>query len=200
MPVTLRRATQTAGDADALAWGLGEAGDGLFRIMFGSRWFRILAAAVREPGHELSLEHTTLAVEGEAVVGVLHGLHRRDMADPDAALQRAAGLHRMLRAALVEAAGRPLFRALDAHDSGDWYLQAIAVRPPRRGAGIGSALLDAAFDRARSSGAARTTLDVDVANTRARQLYERHGFAVVATSRPALLLGGERVHRMAREL
>ena len=115
MEPVLRPAHPTPDDAAALARALDVATGGMFRAMFGRRAECILATAVSEPGHEMSLEHAVVAEVDGSVAGVLHGLHARDLADPDPALGRAAGW-RMLRAALVEALGRPVFRALGRHD------------------------------------------------------------------------------------
>ena len=74
------------------------------------------------------------------------------------------------------------------------------MHPSARGSGVGRALLGNAVGRARSAGCAALALDVDVANVRARALYERLGLAVVSTSARAVLLGGTRVHRMSAPL
>ncbi len=57
---------------------------------------------------------------------------------------------------------------------------AIAVVPNARGKGVGTALLNALLDRARSEGHASISLSVDRANAGAIELYERHGFERVA--------------------
>jgi ribosomal protein S18 acetylase RimI-like enzyme len=54
----------------------------------------------------------------------------------------------------------------------------IAVVPSRRGAGLGSELLDALLDRARADGYAAISLSVEKGSP-AVGLYERHGFEVV---------------------
>ncbi|MEU0272908.1 GNAT family N-acetyltransferase [Streptomyces sp. NPDC006307] len=57
-------------------------------------------------------------------------------------------------------------------------IQGLAVAEWARGAGVGRALLRAAFDEARRQGAIRMTLRVLGHNTPARRLYEAEGFAV----------------------
>jgi ribosomal protein S18 acetylase RimI-like enzyme len=89
---------------------------------------------------------------------------------------------------------------MDRHDPGNWFLQAIAVEREARERGIGTALLAAGFEQARTSDSDRLTLDVDVETGRGRALYERFGLRVTATSKPARLLGGAAVHRMSAEL
>jgi GNAT superfamily N-acetyltransferase len=56
------------------------------------------------------------------------------------------------------------------------HLSVLAVSGAAEGRGIGSALLDACEFWARSRGSDRLTLHAMVANSRARQLYERRGY------------------------
>ena len=55
-------------------------------------------------------------------------------------------------------------------------LEDMVVRPDRRGAGVGSMLVEEALQVARAAGATRITLLTDADNDGARRLYERHGF------------------------
>ena len=71
----------------------------------------------------------------------------------------------------------PLWRILETVPEGDFYLQAIAVDPELRGAGIGSLLLQDAVERGTRNGSARLALDVAAKNSGARRLYARKGFA-----------------------
>ena len=63
------------------------------------------------------------------------------------------------------------------------HINNVAVRPPLRGVGIGSALLHRVLAEARQLGARRATLEVRASNEAARRLYERLGFYVAATRR-----------------
>jgi len=56
------------------------------------------------------------------------------------------------------------------------HLSVLAVDKPAEGKGVGSALLDACEQWARSRGSDRLTLSALVTNARARALYERKGF------------------------
>jgi ribosomal protein S18 acetylase RimI-like enzyme len=58
----------------------------------------------------------------------------------------------------------------------DCWLEDIFVEPEARGSGVGRALIEAAFDRARARGCARVELDVNEANPAALALYESLGF------------------------
>ena len=55
-------------------------------------------------------------------------------------------------------------------------LRAIYVDPPAQGAGVGSALLDAAVEALRANGHAEAFLWTFEANGLARAFYERHGW------------------------
>lgn len=57
---------------------------------------------------------------------------------------------------------------------------AIAVVPSRRGRGIGDALLEALFERARADGFSALSLSVEAGNEALCAFYERHGFERVS--------------------
>ena len=57
------------------------------------------------------------------------------------------------------------------------HLEALAVSDGHEGRGVGSALIDACHARARDEGARSMTLHVFDNNRRARQLYQRKGYA-----------------------
>jgi ribosomal protein S18 acetylase RimI-like enzyme len=185
-------------DAEFLAWGLDEAAGGLFATMLGRRSRAILTAVMAQAGHQLSYEHAVVATIYGQVKGFCQGWPHGTLS-ADAELMRAAGL-RALRAAAVELIGRPVFRALNQHSAGEWYLQAIAVFPQARGAGVGRRLVSDAFARAAAADCDVVSLDVDAANVRAQALYSRLGLRVVSTSPAAILPGGVQVRRMAASL
>lgn len=62
-----------------------------------------------------------------------------------------------------------------------WYVNVLAVRPPFRGQGLGTALLGLADDTARSLSLGALSVIVSDANTGARRLYERCGYVERAT-------------------
>ena len=59
------------------------------------------------------------------------------------------------------------------------HIHNFGVRPEYRRHGIGGALLQAALDYGRQSGAVTSFLEVRASNTAAQAVYQRHGFAVV---------------------
>ncbi|MFZ1540799.1 MAG: GNAT family N-acetyltransferase, partial [Enterococcus aquimarinus] len=65
-----------------------------------------------------------------------------------------------------------------------------------RGQGVGAELIEAASQRAKAEGAPAMGLCVDLANPRARSLYERCGFEVVGTQ----VLSGHDYYHMQRKL
>ena len=62
------------------------------------------------------------------------------------------------------------------YDAEDCLLEDLFVRDSARGAGLGRALVEAAFERARQRGCRRIELDTNEANTAAVDLYESLGF------------------------
>jgi GNAT superfamily N-acetyltransferase len=62
------------------------------------------------------------------------------------------------------------------YDAPDCWLEDMYVDDEARGAGVGRALGEAAFERARERGCRRVQLDVNEANPEALALYRRLGF------------------------
>ncbi len=63
------------------------------------------------------------------------------------------------------------------------HINNLAVLPPYRRAGVGTALLAKVLGDAARLGAQRATLEVRQSNTPAQQLYERFGFAIAGVRR-----------------
>ena len=63
------------------------------------------------------------------------------------------------------------------------HINNLAVSPVARGAGAGTALLEAVLSEGARLGARRATLEVRRSNDAARRLYERLGFAVAGVRR-----------------
>lgn len=77
-----------------------------------------------------------------------------------------------------ESVGISLFRFRTSPWTGlpEAYLQELYVAPPRRGQGIGRALLEATIEAAREAGATGIDLNTGETDTAARALYESAGF------------------------
>ena len=69
------------------------------------------------------------------------------------------------------------------------WLDELYVVPPRRGRGLGTALLQAARDMATAAGCAALELEVDARHRRAENLYQSAGFEPLPRTRWALRLG-----------
>ncbi len=70
----------------------------------------------------------------------------------------------------------------------DCWLEDLYVGAGARGTGMGRALIDAAFERARARGCARVQLDVDFSNTRAIEVYRAAGFGTEPGDRGRTML------------
>ncbi|MBO0695258.1 MAG: GNAT family N-acetyltransferase, partial [Verrucomicrobia bacterium] len=63
------------------------------------------------------------------------------------------------------------------------WLEELYVTPAWRQRGVGSALVDAVLERARSAGMVAIDLEIDASHSRAASLYERSGFHPLERSR-----------------
>lgn len=197
MEITFRPAADNDDDAMFVSWGFNEATSGMMDLMLGKRREIILADVCRMPGHDMSLEHITIAELNGRSVGMLSGMSAEETTDPFFAFRKAAGI-RFIRFLFFGILGYPLFESMSKHSPGEWYIQALAVRPEARGQGVGSRLLSLAAQKAGARGCGRITLDVSDDNPGGIRLYSRFGFTVERVSSPARLLRGIRAHRMTK--
>lgn len=128
--------------------------------------FEIGRKAMLIPGHDLSLEHATVALVDGAVVGAVFGLSRPkdfgETIDPDA-------LGPAMRGELE----------LKAMTAGTWYLGVVSVYRELQGRGYGTALIKQAAKRARAEKNRKMTLIVAKSNGPAVKLYLKMGFRVI---------------------
>jgi ribosomal protein S18 acetylase RimI-like enzyme len=198
--VSIRAARPRPQDGESFARYLDLAGDGLFRWMLGPRSAAIVAEAFLSSGHDLSYEHVSFAESDGEVVGMVSGYTSSQHAiSTDCALENAAGISR-LRLWATGVLAAPVLEFMDRLSDGDWYLQAVAVDPTRRGVGIGSMLLDHAERLVQATGSKRIVLDVAIDNHGARRIYERRRMTIEATSRSIPLAPQSAVHRMVKAL
>lgn len=171
----LRPARPEYDEGFAFARYLDEAAEGFFGVMLGGNAQEIIATAFIEPNHSLSYEHVMFAERDGAIAGAYSAYSgRQHRGFTDEPLVRAAG-GSALRMKTMRILFAPLWRILETIAEDEFYLQAIAVDPEHRGAGIGSLLMEDLERRARESGAARLALHVAVKNATARRLYARRG-------------------------
>ena len=198
--LTVRPARRNREDGERFAWYFEVASDGLARWMLGKPFARIIGEAFLAPGHDLSYEHTWFAESGGRPIGMVSGYSAEAHAvASEKPLAQAAGI-RAARLFAVYLLAAPVLDFMSRLEAGDWYLQAVAVDPEQRGAGVGSELLDHAERTAVAAGAGRFVLDVATDNEGARRLYERRGMIVEATSPSMRFVEKTAVHRMAKEL
>ena len=101
--------------------------------------------------------------------------HRKSRFDDDEAVTWVAvdGGELVGYAAASVESTPPVFAAGDRLHLGELY-----VREPYRGEGVAGDLLDRVDETAAARDCERVTLDVDVANERARAFYEKRGFSI----------------------
>jgi len=168
----------TLADASALAVLVDIAGEGA------PNWFwRSLAGpgqSALEVGRErarreeggFSYRHATLAAVGDDIAA---GLIVYPLDEP----YDLTGLDAMPPVA------QPLVR-LEAQAPGSWYINVLAAFLEFRGQGIGTKLLEIAEAKGREAGAKAMSIIVGSWNERATRLYQRAGYATIA-SEPAIL-------------
>ncbi len=198
--ILLRNAAPTLEEGRLFADYLDQAADGFFRIMLGRRSAEILAKAYIQPGHDLSYQCTTFAEKSGRIIGMISGYTaEQHQHSSDRPLQQSTGwaLPRMM---VVSFFFSPMLRFIETVPEEEFYLQAIAVKPEFRGAGVGTLLLDAAEEKAKSMGARKFSLDVYIGNKGARALYEQRGLRVVSRWPKRIPIPGFRIFRMVKEL
>lgn len=113
---------------------------------------------------EFSYQNCMMAEDRGEVLGMLHSYPVEPRSDP---IQADDSVDPVLRP----------YMELEA--SGTLYISGLAIWPNFRGQGIGSRLLQAGRDRAKSLELSELSLLCFAGNRRARRLYERQGFVVV---------------------
>jgi len=198
--VAIQPAVATIDEGQMFARYLNMAADGAFRALLGRDYDQVIGEAYVSPGHDLSSETAVFAERSGRMVGMASGYtsqeHEHSSVEP---LRRAAGF-RTMRMAAFSVLGRGMKRFIKTVPDGDYYLLAVAVDDEYRGFGIGSTLLDDSEKTARAAGCTRIVLDVAEKNDAARQLYERRGMKIEATSPSILLIPNTRAHRMVKHL
>ena len=151
-----------------------------YRVMLGRRVVEIIGRAFTQPGHDLSYQNTIFAERDGAIVGMISGYaterHRRSVGPP---LREALGGRAMRMRIMAKLMARQQW-FLGTYADGDFHIQGFAVDEELRDQGVGSALMDAMEQRARTGGSKRLILNVGAKNEAARRLYDRRGMTVEA--------------------
>ncbi len=183
--ITLRPATPD--DAREAAPLIREAGPALFDRVFGPRpadavrFFERLFARSDVP---FSYQSALVAVQGGEVVGLALAApawaRRQNSWRMLYLLPRYRGLWAPLRLLPVV---RAFWSATTPPPREAYYLSILAVRPDRRGRGIGSRLLAAVDRDAAGAGCPMVCLHAELDNAAARRFYARHGYRVTSEHR-----------------
>jgi len=113
-------------------------------------------------GVAFSFENCIIAEEDGAVAGMVHSFPMEEDSD-------------------AEAESDPVLRPYnELEDPGSLYVSGVALFPGFRGGGIGTRLMAAATERARSLGLSRLSLICFEKNAGAMRLYSRLGFEELA--------------------
>lgn len=175
--IAIRRAT--ADDAETLARLIDIAGEGIPNWLWSARTgpgqfpLDVGAERARRETGGFSYRNARLAVRHGEVAGMVLAYPIEAPAEADRAA--VPNLPEPIRP-MVE---------LEHASAGTYYINALAVFPGRRGRGLGTALLGAAEDLARTAGHERMSIQVFEQNEGAVRLYRRHGFGE-ADARPVL--------------
>ncbi len=197
--VVIRAAAPTIDEGRLFGRYVLEITEGLFRFILGPQPEEIIAATYVHPGNDMSYKNTVFAEIDGVVVGMASGYTAEEHHEfSHKALTTAAG-RRALRVAAFGLLLSGMFRALDTHEDGDFYLHYVGVDGSYRGRGIGSTLLTAMEERARNAGSRRFSLDVAAKNTGAIGLYKRFGLDI-EYGWPRARIIPNALYRMIKEL
>ncbi len=198
--IVLRPANDTFEEGLVYASFLNQAAEGFFGLMLGKRFAEIIADSFTTSGHDFSYENVIFAERENIIVGMAAGFsaeqHHRCS---DEVLTKARDFP-TIRMFVIRLFLGPLWRFLDTIETGDYYLQAIAIDKAYRGQGIGTTLIDTIVARALSYGSKRLALDVANSNLDARRLYERLGMTVQAKWPKRLPIPRLKILRMTKPL
>jgi ribosomal protein S18 acetylase RimI-like enzyme len=153
-------------------------------------------------GNAFGREHAYVATDDGAVAGITIGASGAEMRSDDAegpgVYLRCLGLPGFLRMlAIWPVMARVLTLRADA---ADFYISIVSVDPARRGAGVGTSLVENVARLAREKGCRRAVLDVSIENEGATRFYERLGFRRAKMKRLIPLWDGVGTYTMVREL
>lgn len=149
-----------------------------------ARLFEILTDLFLTEDYRYSYRRTLVAVDAQdKVQGIAVSYPEADEATIDAALQNSLAKYRL-------PADFEIFTDKEAKP-GEWYLDSLAVAPKSQGQGLGGQLIAAV--KAQVPKSYKTlSLNVDVANPKAKRLYLRQDFQAQGT----LMIGTHQYEHM----
>lgn len=129
-----------------------------------------LAEAASQKGFRYAMDSALVKEMDGEIAGFCFGYFNKDMKNSDHILKRALDKYQL-----------PYFEIFWDHETllEEWYLDSVVVKPAFRGKGIGTELLQAAYEKAAASGAHIIGLNVDHRNPKALKLYQQQGFQSV---------------------
>ncbi|ABC22561.1 GNAT family N-acetyltransferase [Rhodospirillum rubrum] len=190
--ITVRDAAES--DAPSIARLFVQAGEGLYEFLLGGlipdmESWQMVSHLVEAGDSPIGWPECRVAVMEDTVVGMVNAFPVERLDELSLDLIPADRTNHLA----------PLFALRDA---GSMLINAMAVSPTQRGAGIGRKLVGEALGMAGAEGRKRVSLQVWSTNTRAIALYEDFGFQVTGeiTLPFTPRLSARRTLLMAREI
>ena len=161
-------------DADVIADGIVEAGDGIFEhlldgLLPGIGAGDLIRMAVVDPDSCFNYRNALMAERDGGLCGLLLGYPAE-----------AYGLPATARAFIPPKRLKPVQPLLDSRIPGSWYVNTVLIAPEHRGRGVGRRLLQAATGIARGGGAECLSLHVWADNEPIVAVCARAGFEQTA--------------------
>lgn len=168
--ISIRRATVDDAEiiAKVVAMAIGD--KSALESYCGKDYHSVLTTIAQQQDTQYSYKFALIAQIGSATAGAMVGY--------DGAL-----LHKLRKAtfAVIQKNTGHLPNIADETESGEFYLDSVAVFAEFRGRGVGAALIRALCDRAATEGHSRVGLIVDNINPQAERLYTSLGFKRVGS-------------------
>ena len=151
----------------------------LYWQAFGTKLGRVLGPeerALRYLQRSISASHVIVALSDDGALLGMIGYRSAEGGFAEGSIDDLRAAYGRIGAAWRAAAMRAISGEVDNHR---FLIDGICVAPGARGQGVGTALIEALAQDARTRAYSEMRLDVVDTNTRARALYERLGFRAV---------------------
>lgn len=184
MRITIRQAV--ADDADLIACAVAMAiGDGTVQTYCGDQYLQALSEVAKNKYSQYSYHNALVAEVDGFPAGVVVGY--------DGALLNSL---RQVTLSVIRCYNPNVRVSEDETESGEFYLDTLAVYPQYRGMSIGKMLIEAICKKALSEGHNKVGLIVDVDNPKAEHLYTSVGFKQVGLR----LFFGHQMHHLQKQV